>query len=92
MVISQPAAFRMRAVLILFVVAATSSTAYAVPAFARKYQTSCQTCHSVFPKLNAHGEAFRLRGYRMPAEDEDMVKEPPVLAQIAGQARILLGR
>ena len=51
---------------------------HAVPAFARKYQTSCQTCHIVFPKLNAFGEAFRLRGYRMPGETEDMVKEPPV--------------
>ena len=32
----------------------------------------------MFPKLNAFGEAFRLRGYRMPAETEDMVKEKPV--------------
>ncbi len=57
---------------------ATASTASAVPAFARKYQTSCQTCHIVFPKLNAFGEAFRLRGYRMPGETEEMVKQPPV--------------
>jgi hypothetical protein len=55
-----------------------ASTAHAVPAFARKYQTSCQTCHIVFPKLNAFGEAFRLRGYRMPGETEAMVKQPPV--------------
>jgi hypothetical protein len=54
------------------------SRAAAVPAFARKYQTSCQTCHIVFPKLNAFGEAFRLRGYRMPAETPDMVKQKPV--------------
>ena len=54
------------------------NTAEAVPAFARKYQTSCQTCHIMFPKLNAFGEAFRLRGYRMPGETEDMVKEKPV--------------
>ena len=57
---------------------AIASTAHAVPAFARKYQTSCQTCHIVFPKLNAFGEAFRLRGYRMPGETEEMVKQPPV--------------
>jgi len=50
----------------------------AIPAFARKYKTSCQTCHIVFPKLNAFGEAFRLNGYRMPNETEDMVKEIPV--------------
>src|SRR5471030_2302589 len=66
--------------LVLTVVAflATASTASAVPAFARKYQTSCQTCHIVFPKLNAYGEAFRLRGYRLPGETEEMVKQPPV--------------
>jgi hypothetical protein len=57
---------------------AIASTASAVPAFARKYQTSCQTCHIVFPKLNAFGEAFRLRGYRLPGETEEMIKQPPV--------------
>ncbi len=54
------------------------STASAIPAFARKYGTSCQTCHTVFPKLNAFGVAFRLNGYRMPKETEDMIKEKPV--------------
>jgi len=66
------------AVLVCVALAATASTAFAIPAFARKYQTSCQTCHIVFPKLNAFGEAFRLRGYQMPGETEEMVKEPPV--------------
>lgn len=63
-------------VMMLGIVSATP--AEAVPAFARKYKTSCQTCHVVFPKLNAFGEAFRLRGYRMPGETADMVKEEPV--------------
>jgi hypothetical protein len=67
-----------RAWLVPVILVATASTASAVPAFARKYQTSCQTCHVVFPKLNAFGEAFRLRGYRMPGETEEMVKQPPV--------------
>jgi hypothetical protein len=70
-----------RFIALAFVVVAilgTAATASAVPAFARKYQTSCQTCHAMFPKLNAFGEAFRLRGYRMPGETEDMVKEKPV--------------
>jgi len=52
--------------------------AAAIPAFARKYQTSCQTCHVGFPKLNPFGEAFRLNGYRMPKETEDQVKIKPV--------------
>ncbi|HJW72511.1 MAG TPA: hypothetical protein VJ486_06600 [Geothrix sp.] len=52
--------------------------ASAFPIFARKYQTSCVTCHSVFPKLNPFGQAFRLNGYRMPAETEEQIKQRPV--------------
>lgn len=55
-----------------------SVPAMAIPAFARKYETSCQTCHVGFPKLNAFGEAFRLNGYRMPKETEDQIKIKPV--------------
>jgi hypothetical protein len=50
----------------------------AVPAFARKYQTSCQTCHTGFPKLNPFGQAFRLNGYRLPKETEEQIKIKPV--------------
>ena len=64
--------------LIVAAVVGTAARADAVPAFARKYRTSCQTCHAMFPKLNAFGEAFRLRGYRMPGQTEDMVKDQPV--------------
>jgi hypothetical protein len=62
------------------VLAGSLVPAGAVPIFARKYQTSCQTCHTIFPKLNPFGQAFRLNGYRMPAESEseDVVKEKPV--------------
>lgn len=56
----------------------TASPASAIPAFARKYETSCQTCHIAYPKLNAFGESFRLLGYRMPGETEDQVKQEPV--------------
>ncbi len=53
-------------------------SANAIPAFARKYATSCTTCHVGFPKLNPFGEAFRLNGYRMPKETEDQIKVKPV--------------
>src|SRR5258708_245185 len=43
-------------------------SANAIPAFARIHHTSCQTCHVGFPKLNPFGEAFRVNGYRRPAE------------------------
>ncbi len=38
----------------------------AIPYFARKFDTGCQTCHSVVPKLNQTGMDFRTRGYRLP--------------------------
>ena len=33
--------------------------AQAIPAFSRKYQTSCSTCHNNFPELNDFGVAFK---------------------------------
>jgi hypothetical protein len=58
---------------------AFTSEGYAIPAFARKYQTSCATCHVGFPKLNAFGEAFRRNGYQFPAgTDPEFIKETPV--------------
>lgn len=50
----------------------------AIPAFARRYQTSCTTCHVLIPKLNAFGIAFRNNGYRIPPNDEKFVKTPDV--------------
>ncbi len=53
-----------------------SQESSAIPAFARKYQTSCFTCHSGFPTRNAFGEAFRNNGYRWPGgEDEEHTKQ-----------------
>ncbi len=51
----------------------------AIPAFARKYKTSCITCHAVFPRLTALGEAFRLNGYKMPDGDELYIRDKPVV-------------
>jgi hypothetical protein len=56
-----------------------SQDASAVPAFARKYGTSCYTCHSGFPNRNAFGEAFKNNGYRWPGgEDEEKAKQEQV--------------
>ncbi|MGE5185971.1 MAG: hypothetical protein ACM31C_28135 [Acidobacteriota bacterium] len=59
-------------------VVAASAQAWAVPAFARKYKTSCTTCHTIFPKLNPFGEQFRRNGYRFPGIDSDVVKAEPI--------------
>ena len=50
----------------------------AIPDFARKYNTSCSTCHYAIPKRNAFGEAFRRNGYVMPMGDEEFIKRQRV--------------
>ncbi|MBI4478786.1 MAG: sigma-54 factor interaction domain-containing protein [Acidobacteria bacterium] len=52
--------------------------ASAIPAFARRYETACTTCHVLPPKLNAFGVAFQNNGYLMPGDDENFVKQPDV--------------
>lgn len=54
-----------------------ASSVQAIPAFARKYRTSCATCHEAFPRLNAVGEAFRLNGYKF-VDDSAYIKQEPV--------------
>ncbi len=52
--------------------------ASAIPAWARRYETACTTCHVLPPKLNAFGVAFKNNGYRIPGDDEKFVKQPDV--------------
>ena len=64
----------LRAALMLGVLAlalaAAWSDAGAIPAFARKYQMSCTTCHAPFPRLKPYGEEFAARGFRLEAAQE----------------------
>lgn len=64
--------------LVAFAVGLFAQTAQAIPPFARKYGTSCSTCHYAYPKLNGFGEAFKNNGYRYPGGDEDVVKDAPL--------------
>lgn len=45
-----------------------SSTAEAVPAYARKHQAACSLCHSAWPLLNEYGRTFKENGYRLDRE------------------------
>ncbi len=50
-----------------------------IPPFARKYKTSCYTCHIAFPKLNAFGRAFKRNGYFWPGGGDKMMrKDKPI--------------
>jgi hypothetical protein len=54
------------ALLIAIITATMTAPANAIPAFARKYQISCQVCHSpAVPRLKAFGDEFAGQGFRM---------------------------
>lgn len=58
----------------------------AIPAFARKYNMSCLTCHQPFPKLKAYGEDFAANGFQLPG------KEPARAFRKTGDDWLLLMR
>ena len=61
----------------------------AIPAWSRKYHTSCSTCHAAFPKLNYFGKAFRNNGYRFPGgQDPEATKETPVSLGAEGYKKL----
>lgn len=65
----------------LWIAFASVQEAQAIPAWARKYKTSCITCHVSYPKLNAFGRAFLNNGYQFPGgveEDKEQSKEESV--------------
>lgn len=53
--------------LVVFVVIFISFTEMSktIPAFARKYKLSCQTCHSPVPRLKAYGDEFAGNGFKL---------------------------
>jgi hypothetical protein len=44
--------------------------AQAIPAFARKYNVNCTTCHTAPPILNQFGQRFLENGYQMPGTED----------------------
>lgn len=73
-------------------------TTFGIPSFARKYNMSCQTCHSPFPKLKPYGEEFAGNGfvlsdkdaprYFLPTGDDELslLREIPVALRLEGYA------
>ena len=64
---------------VIWMVLASAPKSHAIPAFSRKYQTSCTTCHNNYPELNDFGEAFKKNGFKFPKDDDVFVKQDPVL-------------
>jgi hypothetical protein len=58
-----------RLVLPLAFTALLATPAEAIPAFARRYNMSCMTCHDPVPKLNAFGDRFAAQGFVLAEDD-----------------------
>jgi hypothetical protein len=72
----------------VFALTLYSKNAQAIPVLARKYRTSCATCHAPFPRLTALGEAVRLNGFKIPDGEELYVKEEPVSMGAEGYKKV----
>lgn len=51
-------------ILVVFVSVLFPSTSEAIPAFARKTNMACSSCHTAWPALNAFGRQYKEHGYR----------------------------
>ncbi len=71
---------------LILLTAFVASEAPGIPAFARKYDMSCLTCHQPAPKLKAYGEEFAGNGFQLPG------KEPPRAFRNTGDDMLLLMR
>lgn len=58
------------------------SSSSAIPAFARKYDLSCTSCHTKPPRLNPFGEAFNMSGFQIPATQEGEIKEKQRIGRV----------
>ena len=72
------------AALLTIALLASPRPAEAIPAFARKYRTTCATCHAPVPRLNAFGEQFAANGFVLA------VGEPPRDTIATGDPLLLL--
>ena len=57
-------------ILLLIAISLPLKRAHAIPAFARKYKFSCNTCHVAIPKLKEYGDDFVGNGFKIPDGEE----------------------
>ena len=74
----KPMRFLLWIVVATFLTTLFPDSSMAIPAFSRKYGTSCSTCHYAYPRLNPFGRVFANNGYRMPGGDDAYIKDTPV--------------
>ena len=57
------------AVYAAFIFVMCTDDIFSIPAFARKYNMTCKTCHSPFPKLKQYGLEFAGNGFELKDKD-----------------------
>ncbi|MBN2354853.1 hypothetical protein JXO59_02005 [candidate division KSB1 bacterium] len=57
--------------LLFFIVLITSEAVMAIPAFARRYNISCNTCHAPFPRLKPYGDDFAGDGFIIKEDEKE---------------------
>ena len=72
----------MPALMILGLMLLSPRPSKAIPAFARKYDVKCYTCHLIPPVLNKTGYMFKRLGYRMPPDEMDGTKPAPKISEL----------
>jgi hypothetical protein len=66
------------------------TSSQAIPAFARKYNVKCYTCHMIPPVLNKTGYMFKRLGYRMPPDALEHGQKAPTIRELDAESRFSL--
>src|ERR1700751_4584230 len=64
------------ALLVLLLLSCWES-AFALPAFARKYGLRCSACHEAWPMLNYFGQKFKDNGYQLMNDRDSPIWQNP---------------
>ncbi len=62
---------------LFFLILASSQSASALPAFARKYGLRCSACHESWPMLNFFGQKFKDNGYQLMNDRDAPIWQNP---------------
>lgn len=80
----------------LIIIALFASDIFAIPAFARKYNMTCKTCHSPFPALKPYGNDFAGNGFQLTDQEApryyvdtgdpelSLIRDFPIAARLEG--------
>ena len=73
----------------VFILSILTPNSWAIPAFARKYDLSCTSCHTKPPRLNAFGEAFHMAGFQIPTTEEGEIRKKRKIGRVWSETDFL---